>query len=233
MPSALRIYRGDPTKGRDQVMPDQQDDAARFEALYHVPGEAPWTWPEPHPLVVQLVAQHKIPPGRVLEVGCGEGYHAIYLASQGCTVVAIDRSRTAIQHAQAHARAAQVAIEWRVMAAQDLHRMDWQFDWVFDWRFCHELTDEEERRAYVRDVARVLVPGGKYLSVAFSGESPYWGSGTLRTTPNTQAVLYFARWEDLQRLYAPYFTVLERHTLTVRDKPDFQVPAYCLLLEKM
>jgi 2-polyprenyl-3-methyl-5-hydroxy-6-metoxy-1,4-benzoquinol methylase len=214
------------------MMPHKQDAAATFEAIYRVPGEAPWTLPEPHPLVVQLVAQHTIPPGRVLEVGCGEGYHAIYLASQGFTVVAIDRSRKAIQYAQDHAREAKVAIEFLVMASQDLPSFDRQFDFVFDWRFFHEMTDEDERRAYIRNVAHLLVPGGKYLSVAFSGESNYWGAGTLRTAPNTHMVLYFARWEDLQRLCSPYFTVLERKTISVLDKPDCHVPAYCIFLEK-
>jgi len=210
-----------------------QDDAAIFEAIYHAPGEAPWTLPEPHPVLVELVEQQKIAPGRVLEVGCGEGYHAIYLASKGCTVAALDRSSKAIQYAQDHARAAQVPIEFFVMAARDLSTLDRQFDFVFDWRFFHEITDEDERRAYIRDVACCLVQGGKYLSVAFSGESNYWGTGTLRTAPNTHMVLYFAMWDDLQRLYSPYFTLIAKKTIFVLDKPDFHVPAYCILLEKV
>jgi 2-polyprenyl-3-methyl-5-hydroxy-6-metoxy-1,4-benzoquinol methylase len=186
-----------------------QEHAAMFDAIYHMPGEAPWTFPEPHPVLVELLAQHHIPPGRVLEVGCGEGYHALYLAAQRFTVTAIDRSHKAIQFAQEHARAAHVAIEFLVMASQHLPSLDRQFDLVFDWRFLHELTQEEERRADIRNVARCLVPGGKYLSVAFSGESNYWGAGTLRTAPNTQIVLYFARWEDLERLCSPYFTIID------------------------
>jgi len=222
----------DTTSGSDMVMHDMHDDAATFEAIYQVPGEAPWTVPEPHPILVELVEQKKIPLGRVLEVGCGEGYHAIYLASKGFTVTAIDRSSKAIQYAQDHARAAKVGIEFLVRASQHLHSFDRQFDFVFDWRFFHEITDEDERRAYIRNVARFLVKGGKYLSVAFSGNADYWGSGTLRMAPNTQMVLYFAMWDDLHRLCSPYFTMIESRTISVLDKPDFHVPAYCIFMEK-
>ncbi len=202
-------------------------DTEPFDHLYHVPGEAPWTFQEPHPLLVALVAQHKIPLGRVLEVGCGEGYHAIYLASRGCTVTAIDCSSNAIQYAQEHSRDAKVRIEFLKMDYRDLSTWDRQFDFVFDWRFLHEITDEEARRVYVKNVARCLGKGGKYLSVAFSGSADYWGSGILRTAPNTHLVLYFAMWEDLQRLFSPYFTIVEKQTITAPHSLN-QFPLFCI-----
>lgn len=57
-----------------------------------------------------------LPPGRALDLGCGEGADAIWLARQGWTVTGADISATALDRAAADARAAGAAgrIEWRL-----------------------------------------------------------------------------------------------------------------------
>ena len=66
----------------------------------------------------QLVAEAAgLAPGRALDVGCGEGADAIWLARAGWTVVAADISGVALERAAQHARdtdpAAAARIEWR------------------------------------------------------------------------------------------------------------------------
>jgi SAM-dependent methyltransferase len=69
----------------------------------------------PNPQLVAEVADR--PPGRALDVGCGEGADAIWLARRGWTVVAADISGVALERAAQHARdtdpAAAARIEWR------------------------------------------------------------------------------------------------------------------------
>jgi SAM-dependent methyltransferase len=69
----------------------------------------------PNPQLVAEVAGR--PPGRALDVGCGEGADAIWLARRGWTVVAADISGVALERAAQHARdtdpAAAARIEWR------------------------------------------------------------------------------------------------------------------------
>ncbi|MEU3272979.1 class I SAM-dependent methyltransferase [Saccharomonospora sp. NPDC006951] len=50
-----------------------------------------------------------LPPGQALDVGCGEGGDAIWLARQGWRVTAIDISRTALRRAAATANTADLA----------------------------------------------------------------------------------------------------------------------------
>jgi SAM-dependent methyltransferase len=68
----------------------------------------------PNPQLVAEVAG--LPPGRALDVGCGEGADAIWLARAGWTVVAADISGVALERAAQHARdtdpAAAAHIEW-------------------------------------------------------------------------------------------------------------------------
>jgi SAM-dependent methyltransferase len=69
----------------------------------------------PNPQLVAEVAGR--PPGRALDVGCGEGADAIWLARGGWAVVAADISSVAVERGAQHARdsdpAAAARIEWR------------------------------------------------------------------------------------------------------------------------
>jgi len=61
----------------------------------------------------RLVAEvAELTPGRALDVGCGEGADAIWLARRGWTVTAIDVSDVAVSRARAAAEHAGAAVEW-------------------------------------------------------------------------------------------------------------------------
>ena len=57
---------------------------------------------KPHPSILDFAA--KLVPGRALDVACGTGRHAIWLAERGWTVMAVDSSRAAIEILQESAR---------------------------------------------------------------------------------------------------------------------------------
>ena len=61
----------------------------------------------------RLIAEvSRLTPGRALDVGCGEGADAIWLAEQGWTVTAIDISGVAIGRAREAAQLARVSVDW-------------------------------------------------------------------------------------------------------------------------
>jgi SAM-dependent methyltransferase len=64
---------------------------------------------EPHSLITRVVSSLK--PGRALDVACGPGRHAIWLAERGWTVTAVDLSRVAIDILQQRARVKGVEID--------------------------------------------------------------------------------------------------------------------------
>jgi SAM-dependent methyltransferase len=83
--------------------------AAEWDARYSEGEGAMWSG-RPNGRLVAEVAD--LSPGRVLDVACGEGADAIWLARRGWTVTAIDISDVAVGRAREAAELAGVAVEW-------------------------------------------------------------------------------------------------------------------------
>lgn len=67
---------------------------------------------EPHPLVVEFAS--KLEPGRALDVACGVGRHAIWLAERGWQITAVDNSRVAIEILRRRASEKGLVIDSRI-----------------------------------------------------------------------------------------------------------------------
>lgn len=82
--------------------------AAEWDARYR---EADQVWSgRPNGALVTEVAD--LPPGRALDVGCGEGADAVWLARRGWAVTALDVSQVALDRAAAAARQEKVDVRW-------------------------------------------------------------------------------------------------------------------------
>ena len=98
---------------------------------------------------------------RVLEVGCGNGYLARRLARAGCEVVGVDRSHPLIVRARARESANPLGV---VYLEQDAARMRQVRSASFDVALANmSLMDIEDAEGTVREVARALRPGGRFV----------------------------------------------------------------------
>jgi ubiquinone/menaquinone biosynthesis C-methylase UbiE len=97
---------------------------------------------------------------RVLEVGCGAGDLAVALARRGARVAAVDFSAHAVRIARDKARALGAAPALLVADAQRLPFADASFDAIVS---CECLEHVPDPRALLRELARLLVPGGTLL----------------------------------------------------------------------
>jgi len=84
-------------------------EAAEWDARYSERDGAMWSGRPNGRLVVDVA---DLTPGRALDVGCGEGADAIWLARRGWTVTAIDVSDVAVCRAREAAELAGAAVEW-------------------------------------------------------------------------------------------------------------------------
>jgi SAM-dependent methyltransferase len=127
----------------------------------------PWDTGTPDPLLVGMVESRAIAPGRTLDVGCGTGTNAIYLAQQGFTVLGVDISEVAVARARAKA---QGRCRFEVVDFLAADPPGGPFDFVFD-RGCFHVFDEEADRARFADrVATHLAEHGLWLSLIGSTE---------------------------------------------------------------
>jgi SAM-dependent methyltransferase len=101
-------------------------------------------------------------PLRVLELGCGVGRVARYLAAKGHHVTAVDFSPLAIDKARARVAADAAKPEFLVDDVRALTRVDGPFDLAVDVG-CFHCLDEAGRRGYGSAVSRVLAPGATLL----------------------------------------------------------------------
>jgi SAM-dependent methyltransferase len=112
-------------------------------------------------------------PGRVLELGCGNGRNATYLAGLGCAVDAVDFSAQAIEWARERAARIGVPVTFRHCSIFDAHLADGSYDLVYDSGCFHHIPPHR-RGDYAALVHRALRPGGSYGLVCFRPEG---GSG--------------------------------------------------------
>jgi len=180
--------------------------------------EIPWNIETPPDALAELVDSGKVKPCKTIDLGCGAGNYAIYLASIGFDVTGIDISPAAIKIAEENAK--KKGVKWNFLVADvlgDLDEVKETFDFAYDWELLHHIFPDK-RKKYIKNVYRIINPGGKYLSVCFSEKDlQFGGSGKYRETP-LGTILYFSSDDELRDLFEPYFNIKELKTIEISGK---------------
>ena len=132
--------------------------------------KAPWDVGGPQPVVKELEKRGEI-TGRVLDVGCGTGDTAIFLAQKGYAVMGIDFIPKAIDLALARAKRAGMRIPFRVFDAMNLDQLHERFDTIIDLGLFHNLSDKD-RISYTYSLESAMEPGGMFHMLCFSDLQP-------------------------------------------------------------
>ena len=144
-----------------------------FHRAYGADQPAPWDIGRPQPALVQAYEAGWI-RGRVLDVGCGTGENALFLAAQGLAVLGVDVVPAAIETAGAKALERGLDAVFFVgdmTAPESAGFSEERFDTVTDVGFFHSLSDDD-RAVWVPRLAAFLVPGGSYVMLCFSDKVP-------------------------------------------------------------
>lgn len=146
---------------------------AWWEDLYATSDVAslPWYTPELDADFEKALSTHRLQGKRILDLGTGPATQAMNLASRGFEVVGTDISPSAIRKAKAAAKAAGLAIEFRVDDVLKSKLSADIVDVIVDRGVFHVLPPEK-RNVYVETAHRVLRPAGWLLLKCFSDKEP-------------------------------------------------------------
>jgi SAM-dependent methyltransferase len=194
--------------------------------------EIPWNMETPPELLVELVDSGKIQPCKAIDLGCGAGNYAIYLAGRGFEVTGVDCSPTAIRIAKENAERKSAKCSFFVAdVVGKLDEVNQTWDFVYDWGLLHHIFPEQ-RQKYVDNVSRILNPKGKYLSLCFSEkDTSFQGAEKLRKTPLV-SILYFSSEDELRKLFVPNFRIIDLRTVEISGKFESHIFNYVFMERK-
>ena len=153
----------------------REDWDARYAAAENL-----WS-PRPNRFLVAEV-EH-LEPGRALDLACGEGQNAIWLATRGWQVLGVDYSGVAVAKAQARAARDQVEVTFLEADLLDLEPEAGAYDLVL---VLYLHLPAEERRAVLDKAHRALALGGTLVVLGHDLSNPTDGVGG----PSDTSLLY-------------------------------------------
>jgi SAM-dependent methyltransferase len=187
--------------------------AAEWDARYRERDGTMWSGRPNGRLVAEVVA---LTPGRALDVGCGEGADAIWLARRGWTVTAIDISEVAICRAREASHPAGASVEWICGDTLQTPFPDRSFDLV---SMQYPALPKAAGEAAVRRLLDTVRRGGLLLAVYHDLDDEH------REHMKSQGVdpADYVGADDLFRLLGDDFTV-ELHAVEPRIDPPPGTP---------
>jgi len=193
----------------------------------------PWNLENPPDLLVSLVESRWVLPCDTVDLGCGAGNYAVWLATQGFQMTGVDISTRALELASR--LAANKAVSCRFIALDltgDVGALHCSFGFAYDWEVLHHVFPVNRNR-YVANVHRMLRSGGRYLSVCFSEDDArqFAGAGKYRETP-LGTRLYFSSEEELRDLFDPLFDIQELCTVEIAGKYLPHTAVKALMIKK-
>jgi cyclopropane fatty-acyl-phospholipid synthase-like methyltransferase len=172
-----------------------------FDAMYA--GAPPWDIGRPQPAFLELAEAGAL-RGRVLDVGCGTGEHALMAAAAGFEATGVDAAPSAIEIARAKARQRGLSARFLVWNALELGSLDERFDTVLDSGLFHVFEDDDRARL-VTSLAAVTDSGARYHMMCFSDRQP--GDWGLRRVSQAEIRSSFARGWLVESIEAATFDI--------------------------
>ena len=141
-------------------------------------------WQDPDPYVKNIATLTREKGAiKALDLGCGVGRHALFLASIGFQVSAIDASNAGVEHTRKCAEAAGFDMDFHVAPMTELPYENEAFDYLLSWNVIYH-GDATVVGKTISEIHRVLKSGGVYQGSMLSKRHNHFGQD-IEVAPNT------------------------------------------------
>lgn len=168
----------------------------RFKGRYEA-HDTPWDIGAPDVNLIRVVNTTPIKPCKGIDIGCGTGDNAIWLAQQGFDVVGIDTSERAIEKAKEKAPRNHAECTFIVGNFLTSKIAGAPFGFAFDRGLFHVFDSDDERRKLAENVHRHLEKDGLWLSMIGNADEVRNMPGPPQRTAR-----------DIANAVEPYFEIL-------------------------
>ncbi len=184
-------------------------DRAEWDSRYEK-GDLPWDSNIRSRELARVITETPIIPCRAVELGCGTGTNALFLAKQGFEVTAFDISSVATEQATLRAKEAGVKVDF---VSDDLCALKWDgrpFDFIFD-RGCYHCAREESIEKMQATLAKLSKPGTRYLSLIGNATAKHGNEPAMTE-------------EEIQHEYGLLFEIDDLRSIHLEDAGGVEGP---------
>lgn len=179
-------------------------DQAHWDERYGSAADRMWSGAVNGSVAVEL---EDVAPGNILDIGCGEGGDAIWLAQRGWDVTAVDISSVAIERGRAAADASDVSVNWQCADVLATPPEADAFDVV---TIQYPALLREAGDAAIRRLLAAVRPGGVLLVVGHHLDAAH-------AHEHGHDMTRFVDLDDLRRILSVWFTI---EVDEVRERPS-------------
>ena len=189
---------------------------------------------KPDESLVSYFESGQLVVGRAIDLGCGFGRNALYMATLGCDIEGIDLSPSAIEKAKVWTKEADLAVDFKVASVFETEFDREVYDIVYDGGLFHHLQPHR-RLHYLNIVKRMLKPCGKFCLLCFNESgSPIHDDGEIYRNVKMPPGLGYSE-QRLQAILDPLFTIEAfRPSRVMPDESDLMgiEGLWCVLMQK-
>jgi methyl halide transferase len=190
-----------------------------WDADYRGAKPPAWDIGRPADELQKAVNEGTVPKCRAVDLCCGSGTDAVFLAAHGFDVTAIDVAPTALAQAKQKANKAGVSVRWVLADVLNPPSLN-AFDFLYD-RGCYHVVRDQSLAAYLETVRRISRPGSQFLLLSARREEQA-AAGSPGVTE-----------EELRYDFFPLFDVEWLRAIRLEsNEPGSNPPGWCALLRR-
>ena len=185
----------------------KNNQSARFDLVYSKPEMAFGSEPEPE---LAKYIESSVVKGKALDLGCGDGRHALFLARNGFKVTGVDVSQVAIKKLESIAKAEKLNsfLKLHHSDARDFDYPSEKYDFVAAVTLFDHVPQKDVRPLFDK-VAGSLKKNGVIFIKVHTVKDPGKLNGSDKASELSWAIQHYFKAEELRELLETKFKILK------------------------